>query len=220
MSSSKILSGWMLSLSIAILGCTARANNENDRSMTQSLSSTDESQLQTATFGAGCFWCVEAPFLEIKGVEKVVSGYMGGTTPNPSYEEVCTGRTGHAEVCQLSYNPNIISYDELLEIFWTIHDPTQLNRQGQDIGTQYRSVIFYHNEEQKSKAQTYKERLIKANAYDAPIVTEISPVSTFYEAEDYHQNYYNMNPNQPFCHFVVRPKVEKVRQVFRDKLKD
>ncbi len=174
---------------------------------------------ELATFAAGCFWCVEAPFLQIKGVDKVESGYMGGTLPHPTYEQVCTGETGHAEVCQITYDPKQISYTELLEVFWTIHDPTQLNRQGQDIGTQYRSAIFYHDENQRLLAQTYKDKLTQAKAYDAPIVTEITPASIFYKAEDYHQNYYNENPNQPFCQLVVRPKVEKVKKVFKDKLK-
>ncbi len=180
---------------------------------------TNAQGLATATFGAGCFWCTEAQFQLLSGVDHVESGYMGGRNPNPTYKEVCTGTTGHAEVTNVYYDPSRISYDELLAAFWTAHDPTQLNRQGNDIGTQYRSVIFYHNEEQKQKAEEYKKRLNDEHAYNAPVVTEISPAQKFYKAEDYHQNYYNENGSQPYCQFVVRPKVEKFRKVFGDKLK-
>jgi peptide-methionine (S)-S-oxide reductase len=174
---------------------------------------------QIATFGSGCFWCTEAIFQNVDGVTKVESGYSGGKVKNPTYKEVCSGLTGHAEVIQLTYDPAIVTYDELLEIFWKTHDPTTLNRQGADEGTQYRSVIFYHNDEQKNLAESYKEKLDKSGAFDQKIVTEISPFTTFYKAEDYHQNYYNLNGNAPYCSFVIQPKVEKFKKVFREKLK-
>jgi len=172
-----------------------------------------------ATFGAGCFWCTEAQFQQLDGVKKVVSGYTGGTIPNPSYRQVCGGTTGHAEVTNVYYDPRKISFDELLAAFWTSHDPTQLNRQGNDIGTQYRSAIFYHNDEQKTKAAAYIERLNAEHAFNGPIVTEIAPATTFYPAEDYHQDYYNLNGSEPYCQFVVRPKLEKFKKVFANKLK-
>jgi len=174
---------------------------------------------EVATFGTGCFWCTEAVFQELKGVVKVYSGYMGGHVANPSYEEVCTGTTGHAECLQIFYDPEVLTYDELLEVFWESHDPTQLNRQGNDIGTQYRSAIFYHTEEQREKAEHYKAQLDKEGAYPNPIVTEITPASTFYPAEDYHQDYYNNHGSQPYCYIVIRPKVEKFEKAFADKLK-
>ena len=180
---------------------------------------TNTSATDTATFGAGCFWCVEAVFQEMKGVIKVTSGYSGGEVKNPSYKEVCTGLTGHAEVCQIVYNPKEVSFKELLEAFWQTHDPTTLNRQGNDAGTQYRSVIFYHNESQKQLAEKYKAELIKSGAFDKPIVTAIDPFTKFYPAEDYHQNYYDQNGDAPYCQYVIQPKVEKFRKVFHDKLK-
>ena len=180
----------------------------------------ENSNLELATFGAGCFWCVEAIFQRVDGVEKVVSGYTGGSVKNPSYKEVCNGTTGHAEVCQLSYDPQKVTFEELLEVFWQTHDPTTLNRQGNDVGTQYRSSIFYHNAEQKQLAEGYKKKLDAAGVYKDPIVTEISPYDVMYEAEDYHQNYFNENGNQPYCSFVIQPKVEKFQKVFKDKLKD
>jgi len=172
-----------------------------------------------ATFGNGCFWCTEAIFQQVEGVVKIVSGYSGGKVKNPTYKEVCSGLTGHAEVIQLTFDPAVVSYDELLEIFWKTHDPTTLNRQGADVGTQYRSVIFYHTEEQKSLAESYKKKLDEAGAFNAPIVTEISPAVTFYPAEDYHQNYYNLNGNAPYCSYVIQPKLEKFKKVFKEKLK-
>jgi peptide-methionine (S)-S-oxide reductase len=183
------------------------------------LNQESEKKTETATFGAGCFWCVEAVFESLKGVESVVSGYSGGFVKNPSYKEVCSGNTGHAEVAQIVYDPGIISYKELLEVFWKTHDPTTLNRQGADIGSQYRSVIFYHNEEQKKLAEQYKEALKKAGVFDKPIVTEISPLVNFYKAEDYHQEYFSRNPDQPYCSVVINPKLEKFRAVFKEKLK-
>jgi peptide-methionine (S)-S-oxide reductase len=173
----------------------------------------------TATFGAGCFWCVEAVFLELDGVLKVISGYEGGEIANPTYKQVCTGTTGHAEVIQVYYDPAKISYEELLAVFWQCHDPTQLNRQGNDVGTQYRSVIFYHNETQKSLAEKYKTELNKSGAWSNPIVTEISAASKFYPAEDCHQNYYNLNKSQPYCAYVIQPKLEKFRKVFKENLR-
>src|SRR5882724_4384619 len=173
----------------------------------------------TATFGTGCFWCTEAIFQELKGVLNVTSGYSGGTATNPSYEEVCSGTTGHAECLQIIYDPSVITYDELLEVFWESHDPTTLNRQGNDVGTQYRSAIFYKDAAQKQKAEHYKEELNKNKAYNNPIVTEITAFSKFYPAEDYHQNYYNTHGSQPYCSIVIRPKVEKFEKVFKDKLK-
>lgn len=175
--------------------------------------------MDTATFGAGCFWCVEAVFQQVNGVISVESGYMGGFVKNPTYREVCTGRTGHAEVCRLVFDPAIVSFDDLLEIFWQTHDPTTLNRQGADVGTQYRSVVFYHSEFQKQRAEYFKTKLNEEKAFNAPVVTEISPASVFYKAEDYHQNYYNLNPNQAYCTFVIAPKLDKFKNAFADKLK-
>jgi peptide-methionine (S)-S-oxide reductase len=179
----------------------------------------DKNKYETATFGAGCFWCTEAVFQRLKGVVKVESGYSGGSVPNPTYEAVCTGKTGHAECTQIYFDPKIISFKELLEVFWKTHDPTTLNKQGADVGTQYRSVIFYHNEEQKLLAEKYKHELDSAKIWNDPIVTEISPLKIFYKAEDYHQNYYNQNGNQPYCSFVITPKIEKFKKVFAEKLK-
>ena len=180
----------------------------------------DQNKYEVATFGAGCFWCTEAVFQRLKGVIKVESGYSGGTVPNPSYDEVCNGKTGHAECSQITFDPAIISYAELLEVFWKTHDPTQFNRQGADVGTQYRSVIFYHNEGQKKLAENYKNELEKAKIWDKPIVTEISQFKTFYIAEDYHQNYYNQHSGKPYCSFVITPKLEKFEKLFANKLKN
>lgn len=173
----------------------------------------------TATFGTGCFWCTEAIFQELKGVLQVTSGYTGGHIPNPTYEEVCSGTTGHAECLQIIYDPTIVSFDQMLHVFWESHDPTTLNRQGNDIGTQYRSAIFYHNEEQREKAAHYKAELDKNKAYDNPIVTEITAFEVFYPAEDYHQDYYNNHSSQPYCYLVIRPKVEKFEKAFKEQLK-
>jgi peptide-methionine (S)-S-oxide reductase len=175
--------------------------------------------LDTATFASGCFWCTEAIFERVNGVKSVISGYSGGTVPNPTYEEVCTGNTGHAECTQIIYDPSVISYDELLEIFWKMHDPTTLNKQGNDVGTQYRSAIFYHNEQQKEKAEYYKKKLTDEKIWDKPIVTEITKFTKFYPAETYHQEYYDKNPNQGYCAYVITPKVEKFEKIFKDKLK-
>ncbi|MEM8945725.1 MAG: peptide-methionine (S)-S-oxide reductase MsrA [Planctomycetota bacterium] len=175
--------------------------------------------LATATFGGGCFWCTEAVYQELQGVYKVTSGYSGGRKANPTYEEICTGLTGHAEVIQVEYDPQQISFVELLEVFFKTHDPTTLNRQGADVGTQYRSVVFYHDDEQKQLAEEMKQKLNTAKAFSSPVVTEISPLDKFYAAENYHQNYFALNGRQPYCRAVVAPKVDKVRKVFADKLK-
>lgn len=175
--------------------------------------------LQLATFGAGCFWCTEAVFLNVQGVTKVESGYSNGTVKNPTYREVCTGLTGHAEVTQITFDPKQVTFEELLEVFWNTHDPTTLNRQGADEGTQYRSAVFYHNDEQKKLAEAYKKQLDESKVFRNPIVTEISPLKSFYKAEDYHQNYYALNPNQGYCQYVIRPKVEKFKKQFASKLK-
>ncbi|MEW5987234.1 MAG: peptide-methionine (S)-S-oxide reductase MsrA [Chloroflexota bacterium] len=177
-----------------------------------------EKSLETASLGAGCFWCVEAIFQDLKGVERVVSGYAGGTVESPTYEQVCTGRTGHAEAVQITFDPQVITYEELLEVFWRVHDPTTLNRQGADVGTQYRSVIFYHDEGQKTTAERSKAEA--ADLWSRPIVTEIAPFDAFYPAEAYHQEYYDHNPNQSYCRVVIDPKVRKFRQAFRAKLKE
>lgn len=173
----------------------------------------------TITFGTGCFWCTEAIFQDVEGVISVESGYSGGHIDNPTYEQVGTGVTGHAECLNIVYDPAKVTYDELLEIFWQTHDPTTLNRQGNDIGPQYRSVIFYRNQQQKDVAEKYKKELDKSGAFPKPIVTTLEPFTKFYKAENYHQNYYNENGSQPYCQFVIRPKVEKFRKVFKDKLK-
>jgi peptide-methionine (S)-S-oxide reductase len=175
---------------------------------------------ETATFGTGCFWCTEAIFKELQGVVSVMPGYSGGQTVNPTYKEVCSGDTGHAECTQIVFDPSKISYDELLEVFFKVHDPTSLNRQGNDVGTQYRSVIFYHNDEQKRLAAEYKTELDRSGAYEKPIVTQIVPMEKFYPAEDYHHDYYEYNKDKnPYCAVVVRPKLEKFRKVFSEKLK-
>lgn len=173
----------------------------------------------TATLGAGCFWCVEAVFQRLKGVDTVISGYMGGKISKPTYKEVCSGLTGHAEVIQITFDPAVISYQEILEVFWNTHDPTTLNRQGNDAGTQYRSAIFYHSEAQREIAEAYKKQLDTSGVFTSPIVTEIVPAVVFYPAEEYHQDYYNQNGSQPYCQFVVRPKVEKFQKKYADKLK-
>ncbi len=169
----------------------------------------------TATFGGGCFWCIEAALEEVAGVESVISGYAGGHTEDPTYEAVCSGETGHAEVVQLTYDPDLVSYEELLEAFFTIHDPTQLNRQGPDVGTQYRSIVLYHDDEQRELARAYIDALTEE--YDEEVVTELEPLGAFYEAEAYHQNYYEKHPDDAYCTFHAKPKIEKVREKFRQK---
>ena len=188
---------------------------ETDNEKTENLSA------RLASLGGGCFWCLEAVFQSLRGVERLVSGYAGGKTKKPSYEEVCTGQSDHAEVCQIHFDPRLISYTELLEVFWKIHDPTTLNRQGNDIGTQYRSVIFYHNEEQKNRALSSRAKLEASGKLKDPIQTQIEAldIEDFYPAEEYHQNYYLRNPEQSYCRFLIRPKLEKLKQNFGKKLK-
>jgi peptide-methionine (S)-S-oxide reductase len=187
-------------------------NNKSNKKMTKS-------ELETITLGGGCYWCVEAVYENLKGVQTVISGYSGGKTLNPSYEEVCSGTTGYAEVVQLTFDKNITNLDEIFKVFFTVHDPTTLNRQGADKGTQYRSVIFYRNEEQKKEALSIIAELKKAQVYDNPIVTTLEPFTKFYKAEEYHQNYYANNKSQPYCQMVIQPKLEKFEKVFKDKLK-
>lgn len=203
-------------ISLVFYGCKAEDYEISGRKDSVIMNS---GNLDTATFGSGCFWCTEAVFLELKGVVNVSSGYSGGSVPNPSYEDVCSGETGHAEVIQVIYDTTIISYEKLLEVFWATHDPTTLNRQGHDAGTQYRSVIFYHNAAQRELAQKYKKALNESEAFSKPVVTEISPFTKFYKAENYHQNYYNNNKSQTYCGYVIKPKLEKFRQVFGQLLK-
>jgi peptide-methionine (S)-S-oxide reductase len=180
---------------------------------------TSDAERETATLGGGCFWCLEAVYDLVEGVTDVVSGYSGGTRPNPTYEQVCTGQTGHAEVVRVTFDPSVISFREVLDIFFSIHDPTTLNRQGADVGTQYRSVIFYHNEAQKQVAGEVIEQLAASGEYRNPIVTQLLPLDTFYEAEDYHQEYFAQHSRQPYCRAVISPKVAKFQKNYADKLK-
>ena len=174
---------------------------------------------EVATLAGGCFWCVETVFNDLQGVESAISGYSGGATPNPSYKEVCTGTTGHAEVVQVTFDPRVVSFKQILEVFFTIHDPTTLNRQGNDMGTQYRSGIFYHSPEQKATADEVIREFTTARMWGNPIVTEVTPFKTFYAAEDYHQRYFEHNPDQPYCRVVVAPKVAKFRKQYLSRLK-
>lgn len=178
-----------------------------------------DNNFSVATLGTGCFWCTEAVFQQLKGVSKVRSGYSGGATENPTYKEVCTGNTGHAECLHIEFDPTMISFEELLEVFWKTHDPTTLNRQGNDVGTQYRSVVFYHTTEQKEITEKYIQQLTDNKTFSNPIVTTLEPFTVFYPAEDYHTNYFNLNGESSYCQFVVRPKVEKFQKMFKDKLK-
>jgi peptide-methionine (S)-S-oxide reductase len=209
-------------IGIGMLSCSQRESPGKTQFIQSgfTMSSTDHASLDTITLGSGCFWCTEAIFQQIPGVEKVTSGYSGGHVVNPTYEQVCEKNTGHVEVCQLLYDPKKVSVDELLEVFWQTHDPTTMDRQGNDVGPQYRSAVFYHNEEQRKKAEYYKAELDKSGSFAKPIVTVIEPVKNFYPAEDYHQNYYNNNSNQPYCYFVIRPKLEKFQKVFKSKDKN
>lgn len=203
---------------LSFLSCnlSAKEQKENEKI---SMNSTEQENLELATFGNGCFWCTEAIFEQLEGVYKVEAGYAGGAVKNPTYKEVCTGSTGHAEVIRLSYDPKQISYGELLDVFFNTHDPTTLNRQGADIGTQYRSAIFYHNDEQKAEAEKMIADLEKAEVFDDKIVTEITEVNNYYVAENYHQNYYNNNKNAGYCRAVINPKLEKFSKQYKDKLK-
>lgn len=189
------------------------AQNKEDKNQTKT-------NLETITLGGGCYWCVEAVYEKLVGVKSVVSGFAGGKTSNPSYEEVCTGNTGHAEVVQITYDKNATTLDEIFQVFFTVHNPTTLNRQGDDIGTQYRSVIFFKNAEQKSAALTIIATLNKAKVYDSPIVTAVEPLTQFYKAEAYHQNYYENNKNQRYCKLVIQPKIEKFEKIFKSRLKN
>ncbi|GAB2807351.1 peptide-methionine (S)-S-oxide reductase MsrA [Ferruginibacter profundus] len=203
-----------------LYSCAQKDNNTTTKKENKKMTTTNNpATIDTATFGTGCFWCTEAIFQQLEGVVSVTSGYSGGTVVNPTYEEVCSKTTGHAECLNVVYDSSKITYDELLEIFWQVHDPTTLNRQGADVGPQYRSAIFYHNEEQKAKAEKYKAALDKSGAWDKPIVTTLEKFEVFYPAEAYHQNYYNNNSNQGYCQFVIRPKLEKFEKVFKNKLK-
>ncbi|MBK7681271.1 MAG: peptide-methionine (S)-S-oxide reductase MsrA [Bacteroidia bacterium] len=209
--------------SILLMSCGNPQASSNTSSGMNTMETTMEKntngELDTAIFGAGCFWCVEAIFQQLEGVEKVASGYSGGARENPTYDQVCSGATGHAEVIQVIYDPAKISFVDLLEVFWGVHDPTTLNRQGADVGTQYRSVIFYTNADQKKLAEDYKKKLNASGAFPQPVVTEISPLKSFFVAENYHQNYFNENGNQPYCSLVIRPKLDKFKKVFGDKMK-
>lgn len=203
----------------ALIILTTACSNTNPKNKTSMMDTIPTGNYETATFGAGCFWCVEAVFQELKGVQSVTSGYSGGQIKNPTYREVCSGLTGHAEVCNIIYDPKVISFKELLEAFWGSHDPTTLNKQGADSGTQYRSVIYYHSAEQQEIAEFYKKKLNDENAFGKPVVTEISAAGPFYKAEDYHQNYFNENGDAPYCQFVIAPKLEKFRKAFAEKIK-
>lgn len=214
----RIKSAVTLVLVLTLFSC-AKSQQTEQTQMEETLDSSQMTNLDTATFGAGCFWCVEAVFQDMKGVVKVESGYAGGHKVNPTYKDVCTGTTGHAEVARIWFDPKVISYETLLEIFWHAHDPTTLNRQGGDVGTQYRSVIFYHNDRQKEIAEASKAETDSSGLWPDPIVTQIQPVPAYYPAEDYHQNYFNNNPNQGYCRAVVGPKVQKIRKKYHHLLK-
>jgi peptide-methionine (S)-S-oxide reductase len=208
----------LIALSMLVLSaCQPKSSTSNNVKAKEPMST--NKQLDTATFGGGCFWCMEAVFQDLRGVEKVESGFSGGHVKNPAYREVCEGTTGHAEVTQITFDPSVITYKDLVDIFWHVHNPTTLNQQGNDVGTQYRSVIFYHNEEQKKIAEASKAEATQTKVWPDPIVTEISPFTVFYKAEDYHQNYFKNNPNQSYCVYVVNPKVQKFKKQYHDKLK-
>ncbi|MFN5479443.1 MAG: peptide-methionine (S)-S-oxide reductase MsrA [Chitinophagaceae bacterium] len=203
---------------LLFLNACGQSTNKKENKPSKN-SKTSSMHIETITLGNGCFWCTEAVFQQVNGVISVSSGYSGGHVVNPTYEQVCEKNTGHAEVLQVRFDTTLLSVDELLEIFWQTHDPTTLNRQGNDVGPQYRSVIFYHNQHQKERAEYFKKQLDASGAYSDPIVTAIEPFTNFYIAENYHQNYYNQNGSQPYCYFVIRPKLEKFEKAFKDKLK-
>lgn len=201
-------------LVFALATCSMFAQNKaTDKKIKQS-------NFETITLAGGCYWCVEAIYENLNGVKSVISGYAGGKMPNPTYEEVSTGKTGHAEVVQITYDKNVTNLDEIFNVFFTVHDPTTLNRQGADVGTQYRSAIFYKNEEQKKAAQSIINALTKGKIYDSPIVTTLEPLTKFYKAENYQQNYYANNKSQPYCKLVIQPKIEKFEKLFKDRLKN
>ena len=214
---------FLFSLFASLTSCGYSEGNLQNKKvlndMSNSTTTNSTKMIDTLTIGGGCFWCVEAQLQLLDGVKTVKSGYAGGQVKNPSYKEVCTGLTGHAEVIQVTFDNSVLTLDELLAAFWQAHDPTQLNRQGNDVGTQYRSVIFYRNDEQKTIAEDYKKKLNDEKVYDKPVVTEISPWVVFYPAENYHQNYYNDNSSQGYCQYVIAPKLEKFRKVFKEKIK-
>jgi methionine-S-sulfoxide reductase len=211
-----MLKAFIIICSSFLVGCNQAKSIEKESSSQNSKTFNMNQKIDTITLGGGCYWCMEAIFQRLKGVENIESGFSGGAMKNPTYREVCTGQTGHAEVVQITYDGSIVSFPEILKIFFTMHDPTTLNRQGNDRGTQYRSVIFYRNEQQKMTAEDLIKALNKSNAYPAPIVTEVKPFEVFYKAEDYHQNYYNENSEEGYCRFVIQPKIEKFEKVFKD----
>lgn len=209
-------------LAIALAFSTLACQSKEKKEMTNTNATEnpiDQKDTETATFAGGCFWCTEALFLEVEGVKAVLPGYIGGTVEDPSYEQVCTGRTGHAEAIQITFDPKIVSFGELLEIFFATHDPTTLNRQGADVGTQYRSEIFYHNATQKQVTEDYINVLNLENTFGKTVVTQVSKATYFYVAEDYHKNYYNRNSGQSYCSYVITPKIEKLKKQFKEKLK-
>lgn len=206
-------------LTLITISCQSKEKEQLISEVKEPVKMEVEKGLEVATFGGGCFWCTEAIFLELDGVKKVESGYIGGKTANPTYEEVSTGTTGHAEATQITFDPSKISFGELLEIFFATHDPTTLNRQGADVGTQYRSEVFYHSDEQKKIAEDYIKLLDSQNTFGKPVVTKVSPATKFYVAEDYHQNYYARNKEKSYCSYVITPKIEKVRKQYSEKLK-
>jgi methionine-S-sulfoxide reductase len=204
----------------SFIGCNQAKNQTTEKDTFKKVKKSNMStHLEVATFGGGCYWCIEAVFQRLEGVEKVESGFSGGQVKNPTYKEVCSGTTGHAEVIQITFDTTKTSFVEILKVFFTMHDPTTLNRQGNDIGTQYRSAVFYHNDEQKKAAEEIIAALNTSKAYPNPIVTEVSKLDVFYKAEDYHQNYYNENSDEGYCRFVIQPKIEKFEKVFKDRLK-
>lgn len=209
---------------MTIFSCQLKGKNSKEEVTENTKENTtntmENMNTETAIFAGGCFWCTEAFFTDLKGVEKVVSGYIGGTVKNPTYKEVCSGTTGHAEAVKIIYNPKEVAYEDLLEIFFATHDPTTLNRQGADVGTQYRSEVFYTNDEQKKAAENFIQLLESQNIFGSPIVTKVSEASTFYPAEDYHQDYYAQNSNQPYCQAVISPKLEKLKKNYKSKLKE
>ena len=209
----------MILLLITLASCKAETPQTHILTEDMSIKPEFTDTTAVATFGAGCFWCVEAIFQDLNGVYSVESGYMGGEKKDPTYKEVCTGTTGHAEVCRIVYDPRLLTFKDLLEVFWQTHDPTTLNKQGNDAGTQYRSAIFYYSEDKKKEAEFYTSELDKSGAFSDPIVTTLEPVDTFYPAEEYHQNYFNQNGDQPYCSFVIKPKVEKFKKAFSSRLK-
>lgn len=209
---------WLTLWLLSTIACQSRQPEASLNSMVME-DQNNIGVIATATFGAGCFWCTEAVFEILDGVEEVESGYMGGHLENPTYREVGSGTTGHAEVIQIRYKPGVITYEELLEVFFTAHDPTTLNRQGNDVGPQYRSVVFFHDEVQRHLASAWIDKLNRQKAFSSPVVTEVVPASKFYRAENYHQDYFRLNGHESYCSFVINPKVEKVRKVFREKLK-